>query len=69
MGSKLREWKTTLIGLITYAVAFYYLLEVAHAQLWIFVILLVFGTMMCFSADTLLTSLSSFIKNNKDKRI
>ena len=34
MGSKLKEWKTTLIGLITYGVAFYYLLEVAHAQLF-----------------------------------
>ena len=66
---KLKEWKTTLVGMITFVVSFYYLFKVEHAQLWIFVILLVFGTMMCFSADTLLTSLSSFIKINKDKKL
>jgi len=66
---KLSEWKTTLIGLLTFAVSFYYLFKVEHAQLWIFVILLIFGTMMLFSADTLVNSLSSFIKSNKDKKI
>ncbi|MDF1858296.1 MAG: hypothetical protein P1U29_04925 [Candidatus Pelagibacter bacterium] len=64
-----RAWKTTLLGLATFVVAFYYLLKVEHAQSWIFAILLVFGTMMCFSADSLINSLTSFVKSNKDKKI
>lgn len=65
----IKEWKTTLIAVISYVASFYYLLKVDNHNLWIFVVLLVFATMMLFSADSLITSLSRFIKNNEKKDI
>jgi len=68
--SNLKQWKTTLIGLISYAIAFYYFAEV---NIWSFIVLLIFGTMMCFSADsfikTLGTSIRNFLRSNSDKKI
>ena len=68
--NNLTHWKTTLIGVASYIIAFYYYTEVS---LWQFVVLLIFGTMMCFSADsfikTLSTSVRSFLRSNKDKKI
>ena len=65
----IKEWKTTLIAVISYVASFYYLFKVENHKLWIFVVLLVFATMMLFSADTLLKSLTKFIKNNEKKEI
>jgi len=65
----LKEWKTTLIGLISYAVAFYYLLKVDDHNIFAFVALLAFATSMIFSADSLINSLSRFIKNNESKKL
>jgi hypothetical protein len=65
----IKEWKTTLIAIISYVSAFYYLFKVDNHNLWIFVVLLVFATMMLFSADTLINSLTKFIKNNEKKQI
>lgn len=65
----LKEWKTTLIGLICYAVAFYYLIEVENHNMYVFTILLIFATLMLFSADSLVGSLTNFLKNNEDKKI
>ena len=65
----LKEWKTTLIGLVCYAVSFYYLIEVENHNMYVFTILLVFATMMLFSADSLVGSLTKFLKNNEDKKI
>ena len=65
----IKEWKTTLIAIISYVSAFYYLFKVDNHNLWIFVVLLVFATMMLFSADTLIHSLTKFIKNNEKKQI
>jgi Na+/H+-dicarboxylate symporter len=60
---------TTLIAIISYLASFYYLFKVDNHNLWIFVVLLVFATMMLFSADSLISSLSKFIKNNEKKEI
>jgi len=65
----LKEWKTTLIGLVCYAVSFYYLIEVENHNMYVFTILLIFATMMLFSADSLVGSLTKFLKNNEDKKI
>tara|TARA_B100001248_G_C27354716_1_gene443192 strand:+ start:415 stop:648 length:234 start_codon:yes stop_codon:yes gene_type:complete len=65
----LKEWKTTLIGIVCYVVSFYYLLEVENHNMWVFTILLIFATLMLFSADSLISSLTKFIKNNEDKKI
>ena len=42
------------------------LFKVDNHNLWIFVVLLIFATLMLFSADTLITSLTKFIKNNEN---
>jgi hypothetical protein len=65
----IKEWKTTLIALISYIASFYYLFNVENHSIWVFVVLLVFATLMLFSADTLIKSLSNFIKNNEKKKI
>ncbi len=65
----IKEWKTTLIAIVSYVASFTYLFVLDNHNLWIFVILLVFATLMLFSADSLITSLSKFIKNNEDKKI
>jgi pilus assembly protein TadC len=65
----LKEWKTTLIGLISYGVAFYYLLKIEDHNIFAFMALLVFATLMIFSADSLVNSLSRFIKNNESKKL
>jgi hypothetical protein len=65
----LKQWKTTLIGLISYVVAFYYLLEIEKPSIFGFVALLIFATLMLFSADSLIDSLKRFIKNNENKKI
>jgi|TARA_R110000803_G_scaffold91886_2_gene159359 hypothetical protein len=65
----IKEFKTTLIAIVSYVASFYYLFKVENHKLWIFVVLLVFATMMLFSADTLLKSLTKFIKNNEKKEI
>lgn len=65
----IKQWKTTLIGIISYLVAFYYLLEVQPINLWIFVVLLLFATIMLFSADSLIGSISNFLKTNEKKKL
>lgn len=65
----IKEWKTTLIAIVSYVASFTYLFVLDNHNLWIFVTLLVFATLMLFSADSLITSLSKFIKNNEDKKI
>jgi hypothetical protein len=65
----IKEFKTTLIAIVSYVSAFYYLFKVDDHNLWIFVVLLVFATMMLFSADSFLRSLNRFIKNNEKKDI
>lgn len=65
----IKQWKTTLIGIISYLVAFYYLLEVQPVNLWIFVVLLLFATIMLFSADSLIGSISKFLKTNEKKKL
>lgn len=65
----IKDWKTTTIAVISYIASFAYLFMVESHNVWIFIALLIFATMMLFSADTLITSLSSFIKNNKNKKI
>ena len=65
----IKEWKTTLIAIVSYVASFTYLFVLDNHNLLIFVVLLVFATLMLFSADSLITSLSKFIKNNEDKKI
>lgn len=65
----IKQWKTTTIAIISYIASFYYLFEVENHNVWIFVVLLIFSTLMLFSADSLITSLSKFIKNNEKKDI
>ena len=65
----IKEWKTTTIAVISYVASFYYLFKVENHNLWIFVVLLIFATLMLFSADSLITSLTKFIKNNEKKKI
>ncbi len=65
----IKQWKTTLIGVICYLVGFYYLLEVDNHNLWVFGMLLIFATLMLFSADSLIGSLTNFLKNNEDKKL
>jgi hypothetical protein len=65
----IKEWKTTLIAIISYISAFIYLFKVDNHNLWIFVVLLIFATLMLFSADSLITSLTKFIKSNEKKQI
>ena len=65
----IKEWKTTLIAIISYLASFYYLFKIDNPNIWIFIVLLVFATLMLFSADTLVKSLSNFIKNNEKKQI
>lgn len=65
----IKQWKTTIIAIISYIASFYYLFEVENHNVWIFVVLLIFATLMLFSADSLITSLSKFIKNNEKKDI
>ena len=65
----IKQWKTTLIGVICYLVGFYYLIEVDNHNLWVFGMLLIFATLMLFSADSLIGSLTKFLKNNEDKKL
>lgn len=65
----IRHWKTTIIGLISYIISFFYLFKVENHNVWIFIVLIIFSTMMLFSADTLLDALGKFIKNNQNKKI
>lgn len=65
----IKQWKTTIIAIISYIASFYYLFKVENHNVWIFVVLLIFATLMLFSADSLITSLSKFIKNNEKKDI
>ena len=65
----IKQWKTTLIGVICYLVGFYYLIEVDNHNLWVFGMLLIFATLMLFSADSLIGSLTNFLKNNEDKKL
>lgn len=65
----IKQWKTTLIAVISYLVSFVYLFEVEDHNIWVFVILIIFATMMLFSADTLISSIGNFLKNNEDKNI
>lgn len=65
----IRHWKTTIIGLLSYAISFFYLFKVENHNVWIFIVLIIFSTMMLFSADTLLDALGKFIKNNQNKKI
>lgn len=65
----IKQWKTTTIAIISYIASFYYLFKVENHNVWIFVVLLIFSTLMLFSADSLITSLSKFIKNNEKKDI
>lgn len=65
----IKQWKTTIIAIISYIASFYYLFAVENHNVWIFVVLLIFATLMLFSADSLITSLSKFIKNNEKKDI
>lgn len=65
----IKQWKTTLIAVISYLVSFVYLFEVEDHNIWVFVFLIIFATMMLFSADTLITSIGNFLKNNEDKNI
>lgn len=65
----IKQWKTTLIAIISYLVAFYYLLEIQSPNLWIFVVLLLFATMMLFSADSLVGSIAKFLKTNEKKKL
>lgn len=65
----IKEWKTTLIAIISYVASFVYLFKVDNHNLWIFVVLLIFATLMLFSADSLITSLTKFLKNNEKKQI
>lgn len=65
----IKEWKTTLIAIISYVASFIYLFKVDNHNLWIFVVLLIFATLMLFSADSLIKPLTKFIKNNEKKEI
>jgi hypothetical protein len=69
----LKQWKTTLIGIIALILSGAYVMMIDSANVWIFLSLLIFGTMMCFSADsflkTLSTSVRSFMRTNKNKEI
>ena len=65
----IKEWKTTLIAIISYVASFYYLFKVENHNIWIFIVLLVFATLMLFSADNLIISLTRFIRNNEKKKI
>lgn len=65
----IRHWKTTTIALISYFVSFFYLFQVENHNLWVFIVLIIFATMMLFSADTLINALGKFIKNNQNKKI
>lgn len=63
------QWKTTLIGVLSFLIGGAYLFVSDDANLWILVFLFAFGTGMLFSADTLISSFSDFIKGNKDRKI
>lgn len=65
----LRQWKTTTLGLISLIVGFAYLFLSEDNNLYIFLSLLIFGTLMCFAPDNLISSLSKFIKTNEKKDI
>lgn len=65
----IRQWKTTLISIISYSAAFAYLFIVEDNSTWIFVSLLIFATMMLFAPDSFIGSLASFIKTNEDKKL
>ena len=63
------DWRTTLIGIISYGVGFTYLFVSDDVNIWIMIFLLAFGTAMCFAPDTLITSFRDFIVGNKDKKL
>jgi hypothetical protein len=65
----LKQWKTSLLGLVSLIVAFSYLFLSESPDGWIFISLLIFGTLMLFSPDNLLSSLIKFIKTNEDKEL
>lgn len=65
----IKEWKTTLIAIISYVASFFYLFKVENHNTWIFISLIVFATLMLFSADSLISSLTKFIKSNEDKKL
>ena len=65
----IKQWKTTIIGIISYLISFYYLLEIDNHNLYVFGMLLIFATLMLFSADSLIGSLTRFIKNNENKKL
>jgi len=65
----IKQWKTSLVGVICYVIAFYYLLKVDSPSIVGVIALIVFATLMLFSADSLVGSLSRFLKNNEGKKL
>jgi hypothetical protein len=65
----IKQWKTTLIAVVSYIASFFYLFKVENHNLWIFITLIAFATIMLFSPDSLITSLAKFIKTNQNKKL
>jgi len=67
--SHLKQIKTTILGLIFLAVAFYGVFKWESFNIWIFVVLIGTGILMLFSPDTLIASLIKFVKKNDEFEI
>lgn len=65
----IKEWKTTLIAIVSYVSAFAYLFVAEDHNTWIFIALLIFATLMLFSADSFINSLTNFVRSNEKKKL
>lgn len=67
--SNLKQIKTTILGLLFLAVAFFGVWKWESFNIWIFVVLIGSGILLLFSPDTLISSLVNFVKKNENTQI
>ena len=65
----LKQKKTTVLGLLFLAVAFFGILKFESFNIYIFFTLLGAGILLLFSPETLINSLINFVKKNDDINI
>lgn len=64
----LKQWKTTVAGIITMAASLAYVFFIENINIWAFGILLVFGIALLFLPNTFISSLRKLADSNSNKK-
>ena len=68
MSSNIKEWKTTLLGVLLIVVDIYYLLFLKYDKITFFGVLAV-SVALLFAPDNLIGGIKSLIDKNKNKEL